>query len=133
MIVVDTNIIFSTLVTKNDKFLSVLLNEDHKICSPYFLFIELYKHKERIAKYSKVDEQTLLGMLEIILSKIQFIPISMLSKTSRKLAYDLCKDIDEKDSVFVALTLEYHGLLWTGDKKLISGLKEKGFNRFFQI
>jgi predicted nucleic acid-binding protein len=97
------------------------------------LFIELYKHKERIAKYSKVDEQTLLGMLEIILSKIQFIPISMLSKTSRKLAYDLCKDIDEKDSVFVALTLEYHGLLWTGDKKLISGLKEKGFNRFFQI
>jgi hypothetical protein len=31
----------------------------------------------------------------------------------------------------VALTLELDGLLWTGDKKLITGLRERGFDKFF--
>jgi predicted nucleic acid-binding protein len=42
-------------------------------------------------------------------------------------------DIDEKDSVFVALTLELDGLLWTSDKKLKNGLIKKGFNSFFEM
>ncbi len=33
-----------------------------------------------------------------------------------------------KDISFVALTLEMNAKLWTGDKKLYSGLREKGFH-----
>ena len=40
-------------------------------------------------------------------------------------AFDLCKNIDEKDTIYVALTLELRGGLWTGDKKLINGLEKK--------
>jgi predicted nucleic acid-binding protein len=32
----------------------------------------------------------------------------------------------------VALTLFLEGKLWTGDKKLINGLKEKGFKQFIK-
>ena len=41
------------------------------------------------------------------------------------------KDIDPKDMLFVALTLEVEGLLWTGDAKLRTGLKNKGFDFFY--
>ena len=33
------------------------------------------------------------------------------------MAYNLCKNIDKKDLLFIALTLEFNGLLWTGDNK----------------
>jgi len=33
---------------------------------------------------------------------------------------------------FVALTLQADGYLWTGDRKLIKGLRTKGFDRFYE-
>jgi predicted nucleic acid-binding protein len=39
---------------------------------------------------------------------------------------------DEKDTPFVALTLEIEGVLWTKDEKLKVGLRKKGFNHFFE-
>ncbi|BAP55920.1 nucleotide-binding protein, PIN domain-containing protein [Thioploca ingrica] len=43
----------------------------------------------------------------------------------------LCREIDQDDTLVVALTLELDGLLWTSDKKLITGLRERGFDKFF--
>jgi len=37
----------------------------------------------------------------------------------------LTKNVDEFDTPFVALSLELASPLWTGDKKLIKGLKQK--------
>ena len=50
-----------------------------------------------------------------------------------KKAFNLCKDIDAKDTVYDATTIELNGLLWTKDKELKNGLKLKGFNSFFEI
>ena len=36
--------------------------------------------------------------------------------------------VDIKDTPFVAVALMLKAILWTGDKKLISVLKAKGFN-----
>ena len=46
-----------------------------------------------------------------------------------KLAIEICGSIDIDDTVFVAYTEYIRGKLWTGDKKLIDGLTNKGFNR----
>ncbi len=45
----------------------------------------------------------------------------------------LVKDLDPKDMLFVALTIELDGLLWTGDLKLRTGLAAKGFEAFFWL
>jgi predicted nucleic acid-binding protein len=42
-------------------------------------------------------------------------------------AIKIANDIDENDVLFVALTNHLNAKLWTGDKKLISGLKGKGY------
>lgn len=39
----------------------------------------------------------------------------------------LCKDIDEKDTVYVALSLEFGYPLLTKDDRLALGLRQKGF------
>jgi predicted nucleic acid-binding protein len=50
---------------------------------------------------------------------------------NRQKAFDLCRSVDVKDTIFVALTLELDAVLWTGDKKLKQSLLEKGFTRLF--
>lgn len=37
--------------------------------------------------------------------------------------------VDIDDSEFVALTEHIKGKLWSGDKQLIEGLREKGWNK----
>ena len=46
-------------------------------------------------------------------------------------AHRLCKDIDGKDTPYVALTLYLGGKFWTEDLELKSGLMAKGFTEFF--
>lgn len=46
-------------------------------------------------------------------------------------ALKLTHDIDIDDIDFVALTLYLKGALWTGDKNLYNGLKNKRFKRVF--
>lgn len=132
MVIVDSNIVFSSLLSADSHFLSLLLDDKNKFISPYFLFVEIFKHKEKIIKHTKISQDSLFEILDSVLSNIQFIPLNNLSLLSRTFAYNLCKDIDRKDAVFVALTIEYDGLLWTGDRKLIEALKRKGFDKFYQ-
>jgi predicted nucleic acid-binding protein len=63
-------------------------------------------------------------------NRISFINESQLQTAHKLQAYDLTKDIDTKDTPFVALVLAIpESLLWTGDKKLINGLRNKGFQQ----
>jgi len=129
-IVVDSNIIFSSLLTKNSKLRDTLLKKNHHFYSPNYFFNEIFKYKEKILRFSKLDEVELYEYLSKILENIKFIRREVISKENRLMAFDLCKDIDEKDAPFIALAIEIDAYVWTGDKKLKKGLKEKGFSKF---
>jgi predicted nucleic acid-binding protein len=45
-------------------------------------------------------------------------------------AYSLCKDVDEKDTPFVAMAIAMECNIWTRDEELKNGLRSKGFNQF---
>ena len=66
-----------------------------------------------------------------IIERIKFIPTDFISVACRQKAYDLCNDIDIKDTPFVALSIYLAIPLWTGDKKLKEGLRQKGFHDFY--
>lgn len=67
--------------------------------------------------------------LHAIFKNIVFFRDGLIKKANIKSAYHLCKEFDAKDTLYVALTLELDGLLWTGDKKLIDGLDSKDFKK----
>ena len=46
-------------------------------------------------------------------------------------AQQLCASIDVNDTIHVALTLALGGGLWTGDRTLVEGLRQQGFDLFF--
>lgn len=130
-IVVDTNIIFSALVNKNSRIATFLLDPDQALVMPKFGFVELFKHKEKICAISHHSQDEILEILYELLRHIEFFDENSISTNALKKAWELVKEVDPKDMLFVALTLEVDGLLWTGDTKLRTGLKNKGFNSFY--
>jgi len=130
-VIVDTNIIFSALLKKNSFFGELLLRDSVEYLMPKFAYIELFKYKEKIAKLSRFNEDELLEVLYRLLKNINIFDEEMITTRTLREAYELVKDVDEKDMIFVALTIEVDGHLWTADEKLKNGLSKKEFNRFF--
>ena len=126
MIVIDSNIIFSCLL-KHNSFFDFITSSKKELIIPKFAIVEIFKYKEKIAKYSKLREDEVLEVLYTILKHINIYDENLISIESYKKAYEIVKDIDEKDIVFIALCMEFDAKLLTGDKKLIEGLKKKGF------
>lgn len=129
--VVDTNIIFSALISKSSGIREKLFDESMIFFAPNFIIIELYKHKEKLLKYSKLDENEFYDYLSTIVNRINFVSVSTIKGKSKEKAYHLCKEIDIKDTPFVALSIQLKIPLWTGDKKLKEGLTQLGFINFW--
>jgi predicted nucleic acid-binding protein len=126
-----TNILFSALLRQHSAFTDVLLTHQYKFFVCELVLVELFKHKEKIIKVSSLSEDDILHLYQIYLKTIHLYKEELISIENRKLAYQLCHDIDKQYSAHVALTLELNGLLWTGDKVLKQGLLKKGFIQFF--
>ncbi len=57
-IVVDTNILFSALRSKDSVLRSTLLNsKDKRFFAPNFLFSEIFKHKEKLIQKTQATEE----------------------------------------------------------------------------
>ncbi|MBF0288636.1 MAG: PIN domain-containing protein [SAR324 cluster bacterium] len=130
-IIVDTNILFSSLLRTESYLFQSLFKNEHSFFVCELVFIELFKHKEKLMRGTQLPEQDVVESLYILMKRIQLFKEELIGDSSWKRAYSLCQDIDENDIPHVALTLEIQGLLWTGDKKLKKGLEQKGFDRFF--
>lgn len=130
-IIVDTNIIFSALRSSDSHTRTKLLASRHKFYAPNFLVVEIFKHKERILQKSKAREEEVYEFLNKVLQKIHFINEELIGTEHIIEAYHLCKDVDEKDTPFVALAFEMEAELWTRDQELKEGLLRKGFDKFF--
>ena len=131
-VVVDTNFVFSAIHTANSLTRQQLITLPYRFISCNFLFVEIFRHKERIFKNRPVDDETIYDYLEKVLSRIHFFNEALISTESYFAAYHLCKEIDLKDIEFVALSIELNAPLWTRDQVLKEGLSARGFNRFFE-
>jgi len=108
-------------------FYLILLNF-FEFYSPTFVLEELKNHKEKLLKISGYAEEDLDFLQRILFKKIELIDVQNLQKSIREKSFEITKNVDEFDAPFIALSLELDAPLWTGDKKLINGLKEKGID-----
>ncbi len=132
-VVVDANIVFKSLVAGRGDLRDRLGPAAPVIFfAPRFLFVELFRHKERVAAAAHVPEEGLLEALHTLVSRMEFVNESNIALGTWMEAWRLCRDIDEKDTPYVALTLHLDGRLWTDDTELKNGLKAKGFLQFVE-
>lgn len=131
-VVVDTNILMNCLISLRNEERESLLNSEIEFIAPNFLFVELFRHKEKLLAQSKLNEEQIQEYLHRLLDGIEFYQLDLISQKNRQKAYDLCKGIDIKDTIYVALCLELDARLWTKDNKLKRHLIKLGFNRFYQ-
>lgn len=124
------NIIFSALLNSAGKIGRVLTysRPPFSFYSCDFLKIELFKHRNKLLKYTQLSPDVLDEYEQIITSNITFINEELIPADFFSDAIALVKDVDYKDVPFVALTKYLNGKLWTGDKKLIEGLISKKFD-----
>jgi len=124
-IIVDTNIIFSALLSKENDSKYFLTSTNHEIFSCNFLFVEIFKHRDKIQELSKLSERDLLLQMDKVLSRINFVNNDAIPTNFYYTAFNLCKNIDENDTPFIALTLFLNGYFMTGDKVIYNGLQDK--------
>lgn len=130
-VVIDTSVVMSAIMSAHGRVADVLLSplftfERH---SCYFMPIELFKHKAKLLRYSKLEESNLLDSIYTTLRKIQRTNESLISPKNWLIANELTVEVDNKDISFVALSLHLDATLWTLDKKLTTHLRMKSFDR----
>jgi|ERR1017187_4649333 predicted nucleic acid-binding protein len=128
-LVIDTNLLFSAVIKPDGQIAEIIMNPkfELQIIGCYFSHIELFKHKTKMLNASKLDETELLEVMYQIIKRVEFInektiPIEILKK-----AYNLCKGIDDKDTIFIAMAEFLNCKVWSGDITLINGLRNKGY------
>ena len=129
-LVIDSNIFISGLITPNGTISKLILNDlaKSRIVCPEFLFEELIGKFNKIKKITKLTDYQLNDLVYRFVKRIDFIALDLIEFRYQKNAYELVKKVDKKDLLFVALSLQTGYPLWTGDKKLIAGLKKNGFH-----
>ena len=90
---------------------------------------EIKKHWGKLKRISKLSDKELKDSQFQLFNKIHFISEELIPEKTWKNAEQLVQNIDLDDSDFIALTEYLKGKLWTGDKELYKGLKEKEYKR----
>ena len=132
-VVVDTSVLFSFLLRTNSTPRRIFLaNSTRSYYCPRFVLVELFKHKERMARATELTEEELLECLNEMLAHVRFVEEGSIPIGTWIEARRLCRDIDPKDTPFVALAIHLGAELWTDDAELKAGLTAKGIQNFFR-
>ncbi len=116
-IIIDTNELFSALI-KESITRKIILEYDGFFLFPSFIFEEMQKHKIELLKKSRMSGEDFSKLLQLILKKVVIVPNEVLIPY-RKEAFEIVKDIDPDDVLFVACALAYpNSIIWSNDRKL---------------
>jgi len=116
-IVIDSNILFSALI-KDSITRRIILDYENQFLFPSYIFEEMEIHKTELLTKSKMKEKDFEELLNLLLRKVIIIPNEVLSHYKKE-AYQIIKDIDPDDAIFIACALAFtDSVLWSDDKKL---------------
>lgn len=84
-----------------------------------------------IAKITKKTQKQIKTEFYNILEEFVILTSKDITEANLLKAEKITKDIDVDDIPFIAFHLQYKHKIWSLDKKLISGLTEKGYGHSF--
>jgi len=130
-LIVDANEVFSAVIAKGrrlqTKKLEILFSDKVKLYSPYKLFEEIskVKNKEDMKYKSSFSDKELDLFLKALESRIEIIPGKELLNTLSE-----AKSISthSKDNLFFATALKLNCPIWSGEKRLKNQSKVEVFN-----
>jgi predicted nucleic acid-binding protein len=130
-IIVDASIIISALFNPAGKEAAFIFDYAEKLdfVAPDLMYKEVLSKKNKIIDNSHHTETTFVESVELLTTNISIFSIYKYDPEILKVAEQLTYSIDKKDTQYIALTILLEGLFWTGDLKLLRGLKRKGFNQ----
>lgn len=108
-VVLDANIAFRALSRGRNDLVAMLRPAGRlagsTLHAPRFLFVELFKHKERIVRASRLLEAEVIESLHALVARVEFHNEALITIGHWMEAYRLCSPTDEKDTAYVALAL----------------------------
>lgn len=129
IVISDSNIIFSAIITPKGTIASILTNESKiQLIAPSYLLEEIEKHSKKTCDYLNITKTEFTKRLKLFTERIQFVDSKKIPKKYINEALEIVSSIDYDDFVFVALSRYKNYKLWTGDESLIKGLKSKGYD-----
>lgn len=124
LLVVDANIFFSALISRNATA-NLLFSDELELIAPEFLLMELEEHKKEILSKCSLSEHDFSEVLHLFEERVKFIPKEMFENFLVK-ANKWTPDPD--DAEYLALALRFSCPLWSNDKELKKQLKIKVFS-----
>ena len=130
VVISDSNIIFSCLYAPEGVIATILTAKKQKIqfIAPLFLLEEVKEHLPTIIEKTNRTKREVLSLLKKFTKNITFYNESDISTQNIKKAEEIVSTIDTEDAPFVELYLQTGHKIWTLDKILSNGLKEKGYD-----
>jgi len=128
--ILDSNIIWSTAYNaKSDigQFVISSSPSEVQFYAPEFLKEEIERHLPKIVKSSGQSEEEVRTIIQLAYGKIKFISDDQIPFEFYQKSVPFVRGIDMDDLVFVALAEYMNELFWTGDRKLIAGLRSRGY------
>lgn len=123
----DANVIFASLISGKENYERMF--SDHKFFIPDFALAEIQKYQPEILRKTKLTFEELKAYTLGIFDRLTVVPNLVVSTQSFLQAFNFCKDIDEKDTPYLALAIEFDIELLTNDIELVEGLRRKGYTK----
>jgi predicted nucleic acid-binding protein len=124
--------VFSGILNTNGKIGDLLINSKpyFTFIAPHFLRTEIRNHYTRLVKISGLTIEEVQEAEFHLYKDITFISEEQIKISNWIAADKLVKDVDPKDTHYIAYSKEFRCKVWSGDKKLIKGLAIKEFTNF---
>jgi predicted nucleic acid-binding protein len=128
-IIVDTNVVFSAILSSSGKIGQILIygRKQFEFYAPNLVKTEVKRHRDKLIQMGELTEEDFEDTRDDIYSCITFIAEEQIPYDYWHNAIPLVRETDMDDIAFVVLAEYLDAQLWTGDKKLLKGLTNMGF------
>lgn len=112
-IILDSNIFFSALI-RDSTVRRIVTQSNHLFLFPLIIFEEFKKYKEEIIKKSKLDYHSFREVVINLMKHVKLVKDEQFEDKFEE-ALNIMKEIDEKDTSFIACALAFNCPVWSDD------------------